>query len=460
MSVIKKICISIIFCIILILINNKVNATTITISPSEPKVGDEVKVTVTVPNVHTSSVTANVSGVVSGKIKVVGGDLAGEAKNYSNSATFKCEKEGKINVEIGSDSSAVLNGQYVDVSAQKSVAVKAKEVSNTTDNQNSTNTGNNTTTSKSKEARLKTFGIKPNDFTGFKKDKTEYSTEVPNNISEVTVYATAVDSKAKITGTGKISLKEGNNTVKVTVTAEAGNTKTYNLTIKRKTATEEASSTTTTTTTTTEPETSNTTNTSNAFGLDSLDIDDITLSPKFDTEVYEYTAELNKDLSSLEISTIPTDDDTTVEIAGNKDLKDGENIITIIVQSKKTKKTVTYQITVNKNVLATENNNEEVKEANWMNPSTWGKEEIIKMIIIAVLLILIIVAIILKVKISKEKKEDEIDLPGADELDRAIAEHQELSELEENENNTWNWDDDFQEDFNEAPKKKGKGKHF
>ena len=460
MSVIKKICISIIFCIILILINNKVNATTITISPSEPKVGDEVKVTVTVPNVHTSSVTANVSGVVSGKIKVVGGDLAGEAKNYSNSATFKCEKEGNINVEIGSDSSAVLNGQYVAVSAQKSVAVKAKEVANTTDNQGSTNTGNNTTASKSKEARLKTFGIKPNDFTGFKKDKTEYSTEVPNNISEVTVYATAVDSKAKITGTGKISLKEGNNTVKVTVTAEAGNTKTYNLTIKRKTATEEASSTTTTTTTTTEQETSNTTNTSNAFGLDSLDIDDITLSPKFDTEVYEYTAELNKDLSSLEISTIPTDDDTTVEIAGNKDLKDGENIITIIVQSKKTKKTVTYQITVNKNVLATENNNEEAKEANWMNPSTWGKEEIIKMIIIAVLLILIIVAIILKVKISKEKKEDEIDLPGADELDRAIAEHQELSELEENENNTWNWDDDFQEDFNEAPKKKGKGKHF
>lgn len=349
------------------------------------------------------------------------------------------------------------------ITRPQNLTIKVNKTNTSTDNNQgnqNTDTGNNTTASKSKEARLKTFGITPNDFTGFKRDKTDYSTEVPNNISEVTVYATAVDSKAKVTGTGKISLKEGNNTVKVTVTAEAGNTKTYNLTIKRKTATEDASSTTTTTTTTTEPGTSNTTNTSNAFGLDSLDIDDITLSPKFDTEVYEYTAELNKDLSSLEISTIPTDDDTTVEIAGNKDLKDGENIITIIVQSKKTKKTVTYQITVNKNVLATENNNEEAKEANWMNPSTWGKEEIIKMIIIAVLLILIIVAIILKVKISKEKKEDEIDLPGADELDRAIAEHQELSELEENENNTWNWDDDFQEDFNEAPKKKGKGKHF
>ena len=71
MSKIKKICISLIFFIGLVLISNKVNATSISVSPSEPKVGDEVKITVTVPNVHTSSVVANVSGVASGTIKVV-----------------------------------------------------------------------------------------------------------------------------------------------------------------------------------------------------------------------------------------------------------------------------------------------------------------------------------------------------------------------------------------------------
>ena len=57
-------------------------------------------------------------------------------------------------------------------------------------------------------------------------------------IKEV-VYAEKVNQNAKVEGTGKVALKEGNNTVKVTVTAEAGNTKTYTLTIKRKTTEEE-----------------------------------------------------------------------------------------------------------------------------------------------------------------------------------------------------------------------------
>lgn len=443
MSKIKKLCISIIFFIGLILIGNKVNATSISISPSEPKVGDEVKITVTVPNVHTSSVVANVSGVVSGTIKVVGGDLAGQAKNYSNSATFKCEKEGNINVEISSDSSAVLNGQYVDVVAQKTVAVKAKGTSSNTTNNSSSNNQSNTTNqnntssnssasnntataSKSKEARLKNMGIKEKayDFTGFKRDRKEYSIEVPNKITSLTVYATPVDSKAKVAGTGKVTLKEGDNTVTVTVTAEAGNTETYNLKIKRKTAAEEASG---------DADETLTDNVSGAFGLSSLDIDDINLSPGFDTEIYQYTIDLTKDLTSLEIETIPTADDTTVEIFGNENLHEGENLITILVKNKKTGQTATYQITVNKTLSADEGNgSEQVEEFSWLKPSTWGKEEIIKVAIVSVLIVLIIIAIILKVKLHKEKKAEKgIDLPGADELDRAIMEHQELSELDE-----------------------------
>ncbi len=457
MNKIKKLCISIIFFIGLMLICNKANATNISISPSEPKVGDEVTITVTVPNVNTSTVTANVSGVVSGKIKVVGGDLSGNPRDYSNSAKYKCEKEGTINVEISSDSSAVLKAEYVDVSAKKSVTVKAKEVANNT--ASSSNTSNNTTTaSKSTEARLSNFGIKPNDFSGFKRDKTEYSTEVPNNVTKVNVYATALDKNAKVSGAGDVQLKEGKNTVKVTVTAEAGNTKVYTLTIKRRTAAEDATATTNDDTTTTNTEAT----TSDAFGLESLDIKDVKLKPSFKTEIYKYEIDLDKDLSQLDISTIPTDDDTTVEIAGNEDLKDGENLITIVVANKKTKETATYQITVNKNVeVGTESNgSEQVEEFSWLKPSTWGKEDIIKGMIIAVLLLLIIIAIILKVKLSKEKKETKnIDLPGADELDKAIAEHQELSELERLEMNIF--DTKENNDINSVDNKtKRRGKHF
>jgi len=518
-SKIKKICISLIFFIGLVLISNKVNATSISVSPSEPKVGDEVKITVTVPNVHTSSVVANVSGVASGTIKVVGGDLGGEAKNYSNSATFKCEKEGKINIEIAADSSAVLNGQYVDVAGQKTVAVKAKETTSTQNNSSSNNQSNGTTqnntrtnasnstatASKSTEARLKNMGIKEKayDFTGFKRDRKEYSIEVPNKITSLTVYATPVDSKAKVAGTGKVTLKEGDNTVTVTVTAEAGNTETYTLKIKRNTTAEDEAG---------DSDETQTDNVSGAFGLSSLDIDDVNLRPGFDTEIYQYTIDLKQDLSKLEIETIPTADDTTVEIFGNENLHEGENLITILVKNKKTGQTATYQITVNKTLSADEGNgSEQVEEFSWLKPSTWGKEEIIKAIIIAVLTVLIIIAIILKVKLVKEKKaENSIDFPGADELDKAIAEHQELSDWDEMDDidnmdesdsfedaNYWQQNDDnnneydnngnvdldneldhtdtnyleeiarsrkydmdYQDDFNDKPKKKGRGKHF
>ena len=63
---------------------------------------------------------------------------------------------------------------------------------------------------------------------------------------------------------------------------------------------------------------------------------------------------------------------------------------------------------------------------------------IIKSIIVVVLILLIIIAVVLKVKISKEAKlengndnHDDIDFPGANELNKAIAEHQELSENNE-----------------------------
>ena len=352
------------------------------------------------------------------------------------------------------------------------------------------------TANKSTEARLKNMGIKEKsyDFTGFKRDRKEYSIEVPNKITSLTVYATPVDSKAKVAGTGKVTLKEGDNTVTVTVTAEAGNTETYNLKIKRNTSAEDASGDT---------DETQTDNVSGAFGLSSLDIDDVNLIPGFDTEIYQYTIDLKQDLSKLEIETIPTADDTTVEIFGNENLHEGENLITILVKNKKTGQTATYQITVNKTLSADEGNgSEQVEEFSWLKPSTWGKEEIIKAIIIAVLAVLIIIAIILKVKLVKEKKaENSIDFPGADELDKAIAEHQELSDwdgmddidnMDESDSfedaNYWQqnnenadldneldhtdtnyleeiarsrkYDMDYQDDFDDKPKKKGRGKHF
>lgn len=60
-----------------------------------------------------------------------------------------------------------------------------------------------------------------------------YSIEVPASVSSVKVSATTVNSKATVSGTGTISLKEGSNTVNVLVTAENGDKRTYSVNIIR-----------------------------------------------------------------------------------------------------------------------------------------------------------------------------------------------------------------------------------
>ena len=313
------------------------------------------------------------------------------------------------------------------------------------------------------EARLKSLGIKPKeyDFTGFDSEKTEYNVEVPNEIEEVEIYATAKDSKAQITGTGMITLKEGLNELPIEVIAVNGNKKVYTLNITRK-ETEEIEAITT-----------------NPFGLLTISISGLKLNQKFDVETYEYTVDLEEDINSLDIQAESNLENSTVEIIGNENLKQGENTITILVTNNETQEVVTYQVIVNKNIVK----QEQIVKKSWLKPETWGKEEKIKIAIIIVLIILIIWAIILKIKISKESdSKRNVALPGADELDKAIAEHQELSEevndITDNseENNTefkniygnqdnLNYIEDiaknrFSVDENLSEKAKRRGRHF
>ena len=67
----------------------------------------------------------------------------------------------------------------------------------------------------------------------FNNDTTNYSVVVPNSVSSVNITATTKNGKAKVSGAGKVSLKVGSNTVKITVTAENGSKRTFTLTIAR-----------------------------------------------------------------------------------------------------------------------------------------------------------------------------------------------------------------------------------
>ena len=68
----------------------------------------------------------------------------------------------------------------------------------------------------------------------FNSATTEYSCTVKNNISTVTVNATATSSKSKVRGLGAKDLVEGKNTLPIRVIAEDGSEKIYNINITRK----------------------------------------------------------------------------------------------------------------------------------------------------------------------------------------------------------------------------------
>ena len=65
----------------------------------------------------------------------------------------------------------------------------------------------------------------------FDKNTTSYTVSVPSEVEKITINATKEDSKAKITGTGKFNVSEGDNSFKIVVTSEKGTTKTYTVNV-------------------------------------------------------------------------------------------------------------------------------------------------------------------------------------------------------------------------------------
>ena len=242
---------------------------------------------------------------------------------------------------------------------------------------NTSSSSTSSSQSESSNANLSNLGIRPHDFSGFRSATTSYSVTVPADTESVEVYAEAQDSSATVTGTGTVNLQEGENTVNVVVTAEDGTTKTYTITITRETA----------------EDTGENTEIIEGEGLASLSIQNIELSPKFETNVYEYTAKYIGEGTTLQIEANPTSEEYQVEIVGNEELKEGENLITILVSDSDGNNVATYQITVNKSLVDEEALAREQAE----------QEQRQRMIIGAVIAVVVVIAIIVFIIIRRRR---------------------------------------------------------
>ncbi len=283
----------------------------------------------------------------------------------------------------------VANNSIVTVTAPTTSENNSQNNSDNNNSNNNSSNGNEETgaaVTKSNNANLSNLGIRPNDFKGFKPGTTAYNVTVPNDVEEVTVYANLQDSKASLTGTGTQKLEVGKNALNVVVTAEDGTKKTYTINVTRE---ENASENTVSTEETTQTEETNTTNT--ASDLIKLEVTGYELTPEFSPDIYEYTLDVNGDISSLDVVAEGANHNVSVEIVGNTDLKDGENTITILVHNQETDQNATYQIIVNKTNIDLEalntTLNDGVKEANKIRYIVLG---VILFIIVCVIVFIIV----------------------------------------------------------------------
>lgn len=284
---------------------------------------------------------------------------------------------------------------------------------------------------KSSNAALKSLKVDQEGLTPeFSKDIENYVLNVPSTVENLKVTAEPEDAKATVKIIGNEGLKEGDNKVTITVTAEDGSIKTYLLTVTKGVENTQT------------------------LGLQSLTIKGVDFADVFKPDVYEYTIEVKEDISKLEIEAVANDENATVEITGNEDLEDGENVITILVKSADGENVVTYQITVNKTKQT-----EVVAE-------TTNKIDIVLIVVIVAAVLLVILIIVLFIRRRKQMQMDDDGYYPDDEEENTnwttsnFEEDNKNSYFEDNKiNQDIHMNDDDDDNDDDRPRR-GRGKHF
>ena len=413
----------------------------ISIDKTTANVGDSVKVTV---SIDAAAWNLNVSGAATDSI--VGVNMDAENEKTTKSYTIDTSKTGQYTVTLSGD---ISDGQTdANTKINKSVTVNVNEKSSGGSSNNGSSSSGNTTTTKSSDATLSTLGVRPAeyDFNNFSKNKTSYSVTVPNDVDKLDVIAVAsAGSKAKISISGNTNLKVGSsNNISVVVTAEDGTKKTYTIKVTKLAQEDEKEGNLIE-----ENEENNEENkdtVENELKLESLTVKNFTLNPEFSSDTYSYTIDINmneNDVDKLELEYSANSDNANIEVIGNENLKEGENIITIMLSSEDSENTVIYQIVVNKINSSSEIANLDVNDNNTINK--------IKTIVISVFvgMIILIIGLIILIHFREKKLNEEFNYN--DNKEKEPTKNTENKMFYENEK-------DDKEILNKI--NKNKGKHF
>lgn len=222
---------------------------------------------------------------------------------------FRAKKEGTSTFNVNGNFYNSL-GQQIQTSFEE----KQVQIGKTLSNQK--NSGNLQT------LRLNIEGITPE----FNANTYEYYITVANTVKNIEVLALSEDTNAIVNITGNTNLKEGLNIIKIQVIPE--NKKEEKIYTINVTKTEDLSL-------------------ANA-NLEILAIENVLLNPPFETSVLQYKTEVSLQTSDLNIIAIPENEKAKVQIMGATNLKEGDNIVNILVTAANGFSTKKYQVKVHR----------------------------------------------------------------------------------------------------------------
>lgn len=212
----------------------------------------------------------------------------------------------------------------------------------------------------------------------FYRETFEYTVEnLPEDITELEINATAEDERAHISGLGVVSLNPGENRIQIEVTAENENVREYVLIVNRKQDLVESD-----------------------LRLTTLEISQInkngefsTLEIPFDKETFEYDVEVDNDIVDLDVNPTVEREGIIVETTGEKNLKDGENIVSITLTAQNDENIQTnYVVKVNR------------KSGMEVSANVGEEDETWKIVVIGISLLILVIEIIAYIWMRKHNR--------------------------------------------------------
>ena len=161
----------------------------------------------------------------------------------------------------------------------------------------------------------------------FSKNVYNYMLTVDNEVDSITINGTKTDANSSVDGFDSYELTVGENEIEITVTAQDSTKNTYNITVTR------------------QPAIDNTKSSDNT--LSELKIKNVTLKEDFSSTKTEYTAEVENNITSVDVQATVNDERANVVITGNHDLIEGNNTILVKVTAENGS-VKTYTIIVNR----------------------------------------------------------------------------------------------------------------